>query len=93
MGLVDYVSREPQQKAVSISAYDEQFIVAKLDVIERGAKRFLLIAENYVDFAARNPLTKLASNNSNPLTNYAVNLHREIQNVLQFRIMITQLTN
>ena len=65
MGLVDYISRDPQQKAVNISAYDEQLIVAKLDVIERGAKRFLLIAEKYVDFAARNPLTKLASNISN----------------------------
>ena len=62
---MDYISRDPQQKAVNISAYDEQFIVAKLDVIKRGAKRFLLNAENYVDFAARNPLTKRASNNPN----------------------------
>ena len=54
MGLVDYISRDPQQKAVNISAYDEQFIVAKLDVIKRSAKRFLLNAENYVDFAASN---------------------------------------
>ena len=65
MGLVVYISRDPQQKAVNISAYDEQFIVAKLDVIKRGAKRFLLNAENYVNFAARNPLTKRASNNPN----------------------------
>ena len=65
MGLVDYISRDPQQKAVNISAYDEQFIVAKLDVIKRSAKRFLLNAENYVDFAARNPLTKQASNTPN----------------------------
>ena len=62
MGLVDYISRDPQQKAVNISAYDEQFIVAKLDVIKRSAKRFLLNAENYVHFAARNPLAKQASN-------------------------------
>ena len=41
MGLVDYISRDPQQKAVNISAYDEQFKVAKLDVIKRGAKGFL----------------------------------------------------
>ena len=61
MGLVDYISRDPQQKAVNISTYDEQIIVAKLDVIKRGEKRFLLNAENYVDFAARNPLTKRAS--------------------------------
>ena len=65
MGLVDYISRDPQQKAVNISAYDDQFIVAKLDVIKRGAKRFLLNAENNVDFAARYPLTKRASNNPN----------------------------
>ena len=65
MGLVDYISRNPQQKAFNISTYDEQFIVAKLDVIKRGAKHFLLNAENYVDFAARNPLTKRASNNPN----------------------------
>ena len=31
IGLVDYISREPQQKAINISTYDEQFIVAKLD--------------------------------------------------------------
>ena len=65
MGLVDYISRDSQQKAVNISAFDEQFIVAKLDVIKRSAKRFLLNADNYVDFAARNPLTKRASNNPN----------------------------
>ena len=64
-GWVDYISRDPLQKAVNISVYDEQFIVAKLDVIKRGAKRFLLNAEKYVDFAARNPLTKRASNNLN----------------------------
>ena len=67
MGLVDYISRDPQQKAVNISAYDEQFIVAKLDVIKRSAKRFLLNAENYVNFAARNPLTKQASNTPNSI--------------------------
>ena len=64
MGLVDYISRDPQQKAVNISAYDEQFIVAKWYVIKRGAKRFLLNAENHIDFAARNPLLKQASNKS-----------------------------
>ena len=40
-------------------------MVAKLDVIKRSAKRFLLNAENYVDFAARNPLTKSVINNPN----------------------------
>ena len=33
MGHVDYISRDPQQKAVNISAYEEQFIVAKLNLI------------------------------------------------------------
>ena len=46
MGLVDYISLDPQQKAVNISAYDEQFIVAKLDVIKHSATCFLLNAEN-----------------------------------------------
>ena len=63
MGLVDYISRELQQKAVHISNYDDQFIVAKLDAMKRSAKRFLLNAENYTDFPARNPLIKPASNN------------------------------
>ena len=62
MGLVDYISRDPQQKAVNISAYDEQFIVAELDVIQRSAKRFLSNAKNYTDFAARNSIIKQASN-------------------------------
>ena len=60
MGLVDYISRDPQQKAVNISAYDEQFIMAKVDANKLSAKLFLLNAENYVDFAARNPLIKEA---------------------------------
>ena len=63
MRLVDYISRDPQQKAVKISAYDEQFIVAKLDLIKRSAKRFLLNAENYTNFASRNSILKQASNN------------------------------
>ena len=62
MGLVDYISRDPQQKAVNISADDKQFTIAKLNVIKRSAKRFLLNAENYIDIAARNPLIKQASN-------------------------------
>ena len=58
MGLVNDISRETQQKDVNISTYDEQFKVAKLDVIKRSAKRFLLNSENYTDFALRNPLIK-----------------------------------
>ena len=67
--LVDYISRDPQQQAANISAYDEQFIVAKLDVIKRSVKRFLLNAENYVDFAARNPQSKSVINNPNSTNN------------------------
>ena len=74
MGLVDYISRDPHQQAANISTYDEQFIVAKLDVIKRGAKRFLLNAENYVDFAARNPPTKCDENNLNSINKFGSEL-------------------
>ena len=33
MGLVDYISRHPSQKAKKVSAYDEELIVAKLKLI------------------------------------------------------------
>ena len=36
MGLVDYISRNPSQKAKKISTYDEQFIVAKLKLISKS---------------------------------------------------------
>ena len=38
MGLVDYISCEPQQKAVNISTYDDYFKVANLEAINRRAK-------------------------------------------------------
>ena len=41
MGL-DYIARDPQQKAVNISAYDEQFIVGKLDVIKKKRETLLI---------------------------------------------------
>ena len=69
MRLLDYISRDPHQQAVNISAYDEQFIVVKLDVIKRSAKRFLLNAENYVNFAARNPPIKSVIINPNSTNN------------------------
>ena len=37
MGRVDYISRHPNQKAKKLSAYDEEFIVAKLDLISASA--------------------------------------------------------
>ena len=46
MGLLDYISGESQQKAVSISTYDEQFLVHKLDAIKRIAKRLTIIQIN-----------------------------------------------
>ena len=61
--MVDYISREPQQIAVNMSTYDEQFIVAKLNAIKRSTNFFLLNAENYTDFASQNPLIKPALNN------------------------------
>ena len=69
MGLVDYISRDPHQQAANISTYEEQFIVAKLDVIKRSAKRFLLNAENYADLAARNQSTNCVVNNPNSTNN------------------------
>ena len=33
MGLVDYISRHPFQKAIKVSTYDEEFNVAKLKLI------------------------------------------------------------
>ena len=33
MGLVDYISRHTNQKAKKVSAYDEELIVAKLNLI------------------------------------------------------------
>ena len=36
MGLVDYFSRNPSQKAKKISTYDEEFIVAKLKLISKS---------------------------------------------------------
>ena len=70
MGLLDYISRDPHQQAANISTYDEQFIVAKLDIIKRSAtKRFLLNAKNYVDFAARNQSTNCVATNPNSTNN------------------------
>ena len=73
MGLVVYISRDPHQQAVNISAYDKQFIVTKLDVIKRSAKRFLLNVENYVDFAARNPSTKCVVNIDDSISELTIN--------------------
>ena len=36
MGLVDYISRNPSQKAKKVSAYDEEFIVEKLKLVSKS---------------------------------------------------------
>ena len=95
MGLVDYISRELQQKAVNISTYDEQLIVAKLDAIKRSAKCFLLNAENYTDFAARNPLLKPASNNphsNDKICSAFAPRNREYSEITQNSNTISELT-
>ena len=42
MGLVDIISRKLKQEPAKVSTYDEQFIVAKLDLIKRTPKKFFL---------------------------------------------------
>ena len=39
MVLIDYILRDLAQAAAKKSTYDEQFIVAKLDAIERNAMK------------------------------------------------------
>ena len=53
MGLVNFISRQRQQDAAIVSTYSEQFIIFKLDAIKCGAKSFLLIAKNGIDFASQ----------------------------------------
>ena len=52
MGLVDYVSRQPNQKAKSITQYDEEFIVATISRI-RDAVTSLFIQSNNIPFHKR----------------------------------------
>ena len=42
MGLVDYISRNPNQKDEKVSAYDEKFIFAKLKLISASVNSFIL---------------------------------------------------
>ena len=95
MGLVDYISREPQQKAVNVSAYDEQFKVAKLDAIRRSAKRFLFNSKNYIDSATQNPLIKQASNtphSNNKLCSEFAPPNREYSAITESDNTISKLT-
>ena len=47
MRIVHYISRKPNPVAANKTHYDEQFVVAKLDLEKRTAKRFLLNKSNY----------------------------------------------
>ena len=46
MGLVEYISRNPSQKAKKISTYDEEFIVAKLKLISKSVNSLELNTEH-----------------------------------------------
>ena len=95
MGLEKYISREPQQKAVNISTYDEQFIVAKMDALKNSAKRFLLNAEIYTDFAAPISLVKPALNNqlfNDRNCSAFAPRHREYSEITQNSNTISKLT-
>ena len=37
--LVYYISREPKQTAPNLTQYDEEFLVATLDLVKRSVKR------------------------------------------------------
>ena len=47
MCLVHYISRKPSPLAANTTNYDDQFVVAKLDLVKRSAKRFPLNKSNY----------------------------------------------
>ena len=51
MGLVDYISRNPSQKAKKISTYDEEFIVAKLKLISNSI--------NTLELKTKHPTSRL----------------------------------
>ena len=46
MGLLDYISRNPSQKAKKVSTYDEEFIVAKLKLISKSINTLELKTEH-----------------------------------------------
>ena len=95
MGLADYILREPPQKAVSISIYDEQFIFSRFDAIKRSAKRFSLKEEICTDFAARNPLIKQVSNDlhsNEKLCSEFAPRNREYSAITQIGKTISKLT-
>ena len=67
MGLVNYVSLEQNPVAPNITHYDERLVVAKLDLMKRSSKRFLLNKSNYESIAPQfeanyKPITKKDKN-------------------------------
>ena len=59
MGLVDYISRHPSQKAEKVSAYDEEFIVAKIKLISTSINALEL---NNTKFASQLHQLKISHN-------------------------------
>ena len=64
MGLVDYISRNPSQKAKKVSTYDEEFIVAKLKLISNSINTLELKTEH-----PTSPLHQLLTNHTLDLQN------------------------
>ena len=50
MGLVDCTSRRPNQKAEKVSAYDEEFLLAKLDLISASASSLNIKSIQYAPY-------------------------------------------
>ena len=67
MGVVNYISLEPISVAPNITYYDERLVVAKLGLLKRSSKRFLLNKSNYESIAPQveanyKPITKKDKN-------------------------------
>ena len=60
MGLVDYISRQPNQKAKSVTQYDEEFMVATISRI-RAAITSLFSHSNKIPFHKRHKNNKYKS--------------------------------
>ena len=58
MGLVDYLSRHPSQKAKKGSAYDEEFIVAKLKLISTSINECIRVKQHHSASQLHQLLTK-----------------------------------
>ena len=74
-GLVDYISRHPNQKAKKFSAHDEEFIVAKLKLISTSVNSLnLKPTESAVHFNIIIQANALAHQITFQATHYAINL-------------------